>query len=87
MEYSAKEVFNLYNSLVCIPSIIKNKSALIFLRNDTWVAGVVVDADGSVVIFETSVEMSNILVLFIHLQFHEHFFRGCSFSRSERIAV
>lgn len=87
MEYSAKEVFNLFNSLVCIPSIIKNKSALIFLRNDTWVAGVVVDADGSVEMCKTSIEMSNIIVLFIYLQFHEHFFGGCCFSRSERIAV
>lgn len=41
-----KEYFNLFNTLACIPSMLINKNVLIFMRNETWVAGKIVDADG-----------------------------------------
>lgn len=41
-----KEYFNLFNTLSCIPNILIKKNVLIFMRNDTWVAGTVQDADG-----------------------------------------
>lgn len=41
-----KEVFNLANSLACIPSILLGKCAVIYMRNETWVAGKVTDYDG-----------------------------------------
>ena len=41
-----KEVFNLANTLACVPSILIRKSALVYMRNETWAAGIVSDADG-----------------------------------------
>lgn len=41
-----KEYFNLFNTLACIPNILINKNALIYMRNETWVAGKIVNADG-----------------------------------------
>lgn len=41
-----KEVFNLANSLACVPKLLVNKTAIVYMRNETWVAGKVLDADG-----------------------------------------
>lgn len=43
-----KEYFNLFNTLACIPNILVNKNVLIFMRNETWVAGKITNADGLV---------------------------------------
>ncbi|KAG5680067.1 hypothetical protein PVAND_009595 [Polypedilum vanderplanki] len=43
---SKKEFFNIFNTLSCVPKILINESAIIFLRNECWIAGNIVDADG-----------------------------------------
>ncbi|CRK90872.1 CLUMA_CG004562, isoform A [Clunio marinus] len=46
-----KEFFNIHNNLTSIPCLLINKNVLIFLRNESWVAGKIVDADGLMNIF------------------------------------
>lgn len=42
----SKEVFNFHNTLASVPAILTNRSILIDLRNETSVAGTIVEADG-----------------------------------------
>lgn len=45
----SKKEFNLiFNTLTCIPKILINENAIVYLRNDCWIAGKVIDADGLV---------------------------------------
>lgn len=43
---SKKEFYNTFNTLACIPKILVKQKAIVYLRNDCWVAGNVIDADG-----------------------------------------
>lgn len=65
---SKKEFFNTFNTLACIPKILINENAIVFLRNDCWIAGKIVDADGLVVIELFYSENK----FYYFLQFHEH---------------
>lgn len=43
---SKKEFWNTFNTLACIPNILVNEKAIVYLRNDCWIAGKIVEADG-----------------------------------------
>lgn len=43
---SKKEYYNTFNTLACIPKILINEKAVVYLRNDCYIAGKIVDADG-----------------------------------------
>lgn len=45
-QISKIERFNVFNSLSCVPYLLLNHNTMIDLRNETSVAGTVLDVDG-----------------------------------------